>query len=661
MPAPGYLHPTLRNIAPDLEGKGFDLAALGREIVDDYKRDRGSRTDWEGMHEGWVKLYYQKDKPIARTRWQGASDESLPILTEACNQYHTRMYAAMFGNREIVVARPSGRVSGIDTERAKRISLHMTWQLTVQDDQYKREKDRLLLGTTLHGTTFTKAFRDPWLDRNVVKNVRALDLVMPYGIGPRSIADIERKTEVVWTTVNNTRLLAEVGYLSAPGTPTDKGAEHHTAPDITIRDLSGFSETTGEEDYNKPCLLLESHRLVDFDGDGLAEPYIVTVDAETNDVLRVAIRWDTDELGNPLDAPWYDLKKPTEYYTQYSFLENPDGTYGLGLGHILGELNKACNRILRELIDAGMLATAGNLSGFINAAAAGPQGGDIQLEFGRFKKLPLGSEDLNKLFKTFDFKGPAPALLQALELLLQRSDRLGLNTEAVTGQLERVLQPTTVLALLEQSNTGFGAVNERVITAWTEELAKLYRLNGRHLAPEEYFAVLDMDGAMVPSQIARDDYAPDFQVIPTVDPQRVTEKERLQRAQMEWQFLATSPLVTMSPIHFYNAHVRYARALRIDNIPEVIPNPLMMPPDQIAALMAAMIKPRTDETGLPADGSGQPAVAGSQGMAGSPGDAMGVPAASGAGPGNGLENGSSGGTSPSPGQPGGRGLAARAS
>lgn len=640
-----YIHPTLKNIAPQLSERGVDLDEIAAQVLEDYRNDRESRSEWEDIHRHWVDLYFQKDKPGTASRWPGASEESFPLLTEACNQFHTRAYASMFANRRLVVGHPVGRASAKDIERGERIGLHMTWQITVQDPRYRMEKDRLLLALPLHGTMFTKAWHDPTRGINMVRNVRAVDLLVPYGVGPRDIEDVTRKTELIWTTVHQTRVLVQSGYLTEEGTPTALTQDHLSAPDIALQSHMGETESALEKD--RPVLLLESHRLLDLDEDGIAEPYIVVVDVEGRKVLRVAIRWDTDELGTPTDG-----KRPVEYYTPYHFLENPDGFYGLGLGHILGELNKATNKILRQQIDAGTLANAGNHSGFISQAFSGPQGQELSINMGKFIKIPASIDDINKAIYTFKFPGPAAAQFQALSLLLMRADRLGMNTEAVTGQLERALQPTTVLALLEQSNQVFSSVHARIVYAWTQELNKLYRMNRQHLPAEEYFAVLDIDGGMVDRNIARDDYAGDMQVVPTVDPQMQSERERLQKAQIEYQTLIANPLVQASPVHFYNVVARYLRALRVDNIVEVLPHPMQLPPLIQQAMQAGMLMTMNNELGLPNGGNQSP---GGPGMAPGPGNAMGAGGPGEGVPGAHMEDGSGlGGTAPGAGSAAGR-------
>src|SRR6185312_7621319 len=104
-----YLHPTLRNLAPDLEGKeGIDLDQLAEEVIQDYKNDREARSDWTKMHANWLEMYFQTDAPNSLRNFKGASFDSIPILTEAAHQYHTRAYNAMFAPRRLVNAYPAG-------------------------------------------------------------------------------------------------------------------------------------------------------------------------------------------------------------------------------------------------------------------------------------------------------------------------------------------------------------------------------------------------------------------------------------------------------------------------------------------------------------------------------------------------------------------------
>ncbi len=557
-----FLHPETRNIAEKLDEK--ELTEIGNRVYEEWRYDEDSRKQWIEKHAFWLKMYYQDDKP-KNPPWEGSSAESLPLLAEGCTQFAARAYKAMFPSRNFIKAIPVGKDDSHSIERAKRVGMHMAWQCTVKDKLYKRGKDRLLLGVPLHGSVFTKSYYCPVRKRNVVDNVRAIDLTVAYGVGPRELEDIERKTHIIRMSLNKTRILRDKGIFIDEGTPATWDEAKNNI-DRAHDQSHGLTEP-GFVAY-QPVVLLEQHRLLDLDDDGIEEPYVVTVDAASKKVLRIVIRYDTDELGNPTKD-----KEPVEYFTHYTYMENPDGFYGLGLGHLISQPNASVNKLLRQFIDASTLANVGNNSGFMSQQLGGIEGRKVQMKLGQFIKVPGSVEDLQKGIWVPKYPGPNAAMLQAIELLAQRSDRLATVTEAITGQTDKVVQPTALLALIEQSLQVFSSVYERINEAWSNELGKLYRLNYKFLDPKEYFSVLDVAGAIKQFSIAREDYAPDLQILPVADPKMATEQQRLTKANAEWEFLSQNPLVINSPQHLYNASRRYLEAMQSENIDEVLPNP----------------------------------------------------------------------------------------
>jgi len=561
-----YIHPELRNIAGDLDDQ--ELSTIANDVCESYAYDNESRGLWSDQHALWLKLFHQKDEPVNRP-WRGSADESMPMLAEACIQFHSRAFKAMFPSRTIIKGIQTGEEDSYSKERAERVSKHMSWQLLVKDKSYKRNKSRLLLSLPLHGSAFTKTFYDPVMNRNVTKNVRATDLVIPYGIGPREIEEIDRKTEIIWMSVDKSRWLAQQEYFIEECEPYT-GGEKQPVDDAEAKS-DGIEETSNKDDM--PCMVLEQHRLLDLDDSGFRSDYIVTVDYQARKVLRIAIRWETDEAGYPIKD-----KFPVEHYTHYAYIENPEGFYGLGHGHMIGQLNSSVNKLLRQTIDAGTLANAGNHSGFISGQLAGIEGGELEISLGKFKKLQGSAEDIKRSIYKFDFPGPSNVLMQIMQMLMMRADRLATVTEAITGQTESVMQPTALLALIEQSLQVFSTAYEQVYDSWSNELGKHFSLNYKHMDPQEYFSVLDVDGGTKSFETAREDYNPDMEVIPMADPKMVTEQQKLTRAQMEWQFLSMNALVQQSPQHYFNASRRFMEAMGSQAIDEVLPNPNSMLP-----------------------------------------------------------------------------------
>lgn len=565
-------------IAPELVNLAADMSEEDREkvaalVLEDYKRDDQSRQEWLQMHARWLKLYYQQDE-ARDPPWPGSSQEGIPILTEACNQFQSRAYRAFFPSRFPVTCIPVGKFEGATLQRADRVGKFLSWQITVKDRQYKRDKAALLLGVAIHGSVFTKTWYDPILRRPTVRNVRAEDLVVNYGVGPRRLEEVERKTERIYRSVNDTRVWAFTGYFTEPAEPYTGGSEAPTAQ--ANQKAEGSSRQLTEDDGI--ALILEQHRLLDLDGDGIAEPYIAHVCAQSEKLLRLTIRYEADQMGTPVAG-----KLPTEYYTHYQFLPNPEGFYGLGLGFLLEKPNSGVNKMLRQFIDAATLSTVGNLSGFISANLASNKG-EMKLKLGEFTKVEASTDDIQNGIKTLAFAGPTTALSEAMALVMGEAKRLSTVTDVVTGDVDKVLQPTTVATLVDQSLQLFTSVQEFLLESWADELNKLYKLNGKFMDETEYAAVMGsgqgamrMGGmAMMQVEAGKQDFLPDLRVMPVADPRMATTKQKQEKAMLLYQFGTANPLIMQNPAAMYEMTRRVLQAMEIEDIDAILPSPEML-------------------------------------------------------------------------------------
>lgn len=556
-------HPELVDLAPHIKQRmGEDkLNQIGMLVVDEYKTDEESRSEWLKMQAEWLRLYYQKDKPLNRP-WQGSSEESIPILTEGCQQFHARSYKQFFGAQMFVNAVPVGHVRKEDMDRADRVGRFMSWQLEVLDRNYKRNKDRLLRALPLHGSVFTKVYRDYLTKRNVVENVRAVDMVVSYHNAGINIEDVERKTQIIMMPYRKTQYLTKMKFFSAQPeeyTGTDESSEYQAV----IEKATGIQEPAWYTS-KRPAKILEQHRWLDIDGDGIEEPYIVWVDAQTSKVLRLSIRYKTDTFGNPTE-----YKEPLEFFTHYVYLENPDGFYGLGLGHLTGDMNKAANRMLRQIIDAGTLTIA--RPGFASKSA-GIRKGISTTELGKITTIDGMVDDIRKSIMFIDMPGPSNSLMNSLQAITSRADRLNMVTDMLTGQPGAVMQPTQGAQLIEQGLVTFTSVQVRVHASLEQELAKLYRLNSLYLDPVTYFAIQDAQ-QVAPEQQAvyKEDFAEDLQVRPAFDPMHSTETTKQKKAAMVYEACVKNPLIMNSPKHLAAATRRFFADVDVKNIDEFVP------------------------------------------------------------------------------------------
>lgn len=544
------------NIAEDLDEE--ELRKIGEQVCKNYDDDLESREEWEEQHAKWLKLYYQSDK-AENPPWEGASDESIPVMTEAVNQFQSRTYKAFFPNRYFIDAIPAGKNNPNARERAERIAGHMNFQLGVLDRSYKRNKNQMFMAVALHGSDFTKTYFDHLKKRTVIERVRAHDLIVPYHVGPKGIDELERKTHRKFQSVNDTKILAKMGIFldgCKPYTGQEGGAYQEATDEAQGLQDGGIPENTGD------AFVLEQHCIWDLDGDGIAEPYIIWVDYQDKSVKRIQIRYEIDETGAPLKD-----KEPIEHFEHYQFLPNPDGFYGLGFGHLLGKINSALNKLTRMFIDAGELSTVGNLT-YLLSEALGIEGDDFDLVLGKGVKIPRSVEDIRKHFMKLEFNGPGAEIQAAIQYLQELAQRVGNSSDILAGQPDKVYQPTALLSMLEQGLQLYSSVQEFLGVSMEGELQKVYRLNAKYMTSEEYFFEGDKQITVTP-----EDYQDDFRIVPVFDPKYSTRSQKLAKAQATYEFVMTNPLTQPNAKSIYLASKAYLESLDAENIDEILPEP----------------------------------------------------------------------------------------
>ena len=510
------------NIAEDLSDD--DLIGIGDQVVSGYEFDLDSRSAWEKDLKTWTELALQvageKTYP-----WHNAANIKYPLLATAAMQFAARAYPTLVpSNNQIVKCRVVGYdMDGQKTQRAERISKHMSYQLLDEMDDWEEDMDKLLIALPIAGTCFKKTFWDAGKQRNVSKLVLPKSLVVNYWC--RSLPDAERITEQFYLSKRKVKERQNQHvYLDIDlGEPTPDAEDSGTSANRAFQNINSDLETT-------PYSILEQHTFLDLDDDGYTEPYIVTVERYSRKVLRIVPRF--DESGVMIDDKGKVVSiEPIQYYTKYGFIPNPDGGfYDIGFGRLLGPLNNSANTVINQLVDAGSLS---NLqAGFIGKGLRIKMG-ESRFQPGEWKAVNAVGDDLKKQIFPLPVREPSEVLFKLLDLLLKSGKELASVAEIFVGKMPGQNTPaTTTMATIEQGMKVFTAVYKRVYRSLTSEFRKLYVLNQKYLQPEEYISVLD-------TQIEQSDYqagnADD--IIPGADPNAVSSQEKQQKVQAIMQIL----------------------------------------------------------------------------------------------------------------------------
>ena len=523
------------NLAADLSDD--KLIEIGKDVVSGYETDLDSRKPWEKDLKNWTELALQvaSDKTYP---WPNAANIKYPLLATAAMQFAARAYPTLIpSNGKVVKCKVIGSdPTGEKSMRAFRVSTHMSYQVMEQMDGWEEDMDKLLIALPISGTCFKKTYWDSSKQQNCSKLVLPKSLVVNYWT--RCLEDAERITEVFYLSKRKVKERQNLGIfidveLGDPQTPAD---DVTTSINRSFQLANDFDETT-------PYTILEQHTYLDLDEDGYAEPYVVTVEAESNKVLRIVPRFsEADVLMD--DKQNVVSIEATQYYTKYGFIPNPDGGfYDIGFGRLLGPLNNSANTIINQLVDAGSLS---NLqAGFIGKGLRIKMG-ETRFQPGEWKAVNAVGDDLKKQIFPLPVREPSQVLFNLLDLLLKSGKELASVAEIFVGKMPGQNTPaTTTMASIEQGMKVFTAVYKRVYRSLTSEFRKIYKLNQQYMNPEEYISILD-------NPIPQEDYkGPEDDIIPGADPSAVSSQEKQQKVQAVMQLLNLGTINPMAATLMY--------------------------------------------------------------------------------------------------------------
>ncbi len=513
------------NIAEDLDED--ELVLIGKQCREGYDEDKSSRASWEQEIEDWLKLatLHRENKSYP---WPDAANIKYPLMSIAAMQFSARAYPSLVpANGQLVQAKVYGKdPDGALNQRATRVSKYMSYQVSVEMDGWEEDMDRLLMQLSITGNMYKKTWFDSSSDQIRSESISSSDLIVNYWARNLETAErVSHQYRLYKRQVDN--LMKQGIFLET---------------DLTLpSDVEGGYQDKEKDHANDvkvtPYEIIEQHTYLDLDDDGYEEPYIVTFEKTSARVLRIVARFDDKKIRKN-DKGKVVYIEPTQYFTKFGFIPNPDGSfYDLGFGHLLGPLNEAVNTLTNQLTDAG---TLNNLqSGFIGKGLR-VRGGEYNFTPGEWKWVNSVVDDLKKQILPLPTKEPSATLLKLLELLINSGKELASVAEIFVGKMPGQNTPaTTTMASIEQGMKVFTAIYKRVYKSLNKEFKKIFDLNASYLNPNTASVVLD-------TPIGPNDFNNKImQIVPSADPTASSQQEQLAKAQSLLELL---PLGTIDAV-----------------------------------------------------------------------------------------------------------------
>ena len=543
------------NLAEDMDDS--ELMALAGELIEEVDADIASRKDWtEAYVKGLEVLglrYEERTEP-----WTGACGVYSTVLTEAAIRFQSESIMETFPAAGPVKTEIIGAIDKMKEQAAKRVQDDMNYRLTEEMPEYRAEHERMLYNLGLAGSAFKKVYFDPGKGRQVSMFIPAEEIIIPYGAS--GVNASERVTQIMRKTKNEIKRLQVAGFYC----DVDLGEPTQQSTDVEKKkaDEQGYS-LTDDDRYQIYEVHVTMEMPGDEDEDGIARPYIVTIDKGTNKVLSIYRNWDEEDK----------LYTKRQHFVQYDYVRG-FGAYGLGLIHIIGGYARAGTMLIRQLVDAGTLS---NLPGGLKSRGLRVKGDDTPIAPGEFRDVDVPSGSIKDNIMALPYKEPSQVLAGLLDKITDEGRRLGSIADMNVSDMSANAPVGTTLALLERQLKTMGAVQARVHAAMKEEF-KLLKNIIRDLAPAEYDYV--PDGA---DPIAKQKDYDIVEVIPVSDPNSSTMAQRIMQYQAVMQLAAQAPQIYNLPV----LHRQMIEVLGVRNADKLVPvDDDMNPRDPVSENMA---------------------------------------------------------------------------
>jgi hypothetical protein len=545
------------NLAEYLEDD--DLNALASEMLEDIEADTQSRREWADTFVKGLEVLGMKYEECT-TPWDGACGVFSTVLSEAAIRFQAECMGETFPASGPVQVKVVGKETKEKREASHRVKADMNYQLTERMVEYRSEHERLLYSLGLAGSAFKKVYFDPNLGRQAAIYIPAEDVLVPYGAS--NIETAERVTHVMRKTKNEMARLQASGFYR----DIDLGEPEpfHSDVEEIKAEEEGF-DLTDDDRYT----IYEAHAeivLLGDDDDGLAKPYVISIERSSGKVLSIRRNWD------PVDP----LQLKRQHFVHYTYVPG-FGFYGLGLIHIVGGYAKAGTSLIRQLVDAGTLS---NLPGGLKTKGLRSKGDDTPIQPGEFRDVDVPSGAIKDNIMALPYKEPSQTLLRLLEIITSEGRRMAAISDINVSDMSANAPVGTTLALLERTLKPMAAVQARVHYSMKLEFKLLKRIISDS-APETY----DYQPATGGVQALKTDYAL-VDVIPVSDPNSATMAQRVVQYPAALQMAQMAPQIYDLP----QLHRQMIDVIGIKNAEKIIPLPDDMEPvDPVSENMAALM------------------------------------------------------------------------
>ena len=527
-----------------------ELNSVGLDLIAKFNSDKSSRGDWEQTYEEGLD-YLGLEIEDRTTPWAGACGVFHPMLSEAVVRFQSQTIQEIMPAQGPVKTQIWGKFTPERDKQAKRVQEYLNYQLLEVMTEYRSETEKLLFSLPLAGSAFRKIYFDPSLGRPTSMFVPAEDFVVAFN--EADLAQAERYTHVMNRSTNQIKKL-QVSNFYRDVELKSSHIENNAITDKYI-EIGGVRPSWDKDERHQ---LLEMHVDLDLPGfespDGIALPYVVTIDKGNQTILSIYRNWSEDDP--------HRTKK--QHFVHYGYVPGI-GFYNLGLIHMIGGLAKSATSLLRQLVDAGTLS---NLPGGLKTRGLRIKGDDTPIMPGEFRDVDVPGGVIRDNITFLPYKEPSSVLYQLLGNIVEEGRRFASMADLKVADMSQDAPVGTTLAIMERAMKVQSAIQARIHASLRQEYKILATIIRDYTDPAYPYETDEGE------DIKAEDFDDRVDVVPVSDPNASSMAQRIMQYQAALQLAAQSPDLYDMPL----LHRQMMELIGIPNADKVVPDKDDVPP-----------------------------------------------------------------------------------
>lgn len=515
-----------------------DLQKLASEVVNDFRVDLSSRSDWCDLYIDGLK-YLGFEKVVKNEPWENACSVVHPLMSEAVVRFQSNAIMELFPADGPVKVKVVGQENEEIIKQGDRVKGYMNYLLTEAIEDYRDEAEKLLFSLPQVGSAFKKVRIDSRNGMPCAEFVPAEDIVVNYGA--KNLRTANRITHIIRCTKHDLEVDMATGFYPM----TELGDPVMYYSDISEKkDKINGVESQGVAD--DLYTLLEQHCYLNIEDEGISKPYIVTIIHGTDKILSIKRNW---KEGDP------NLTK-INHFVHYQYVPGT-GFYGYGLTHLVGGITQSTTSILRQLVDAGTLS---NVPGGWKVKGFNVDS-DSPIAPGEWRDIDVSGADIRNMLYPLQYKEPSTVLLNLLTGLVEEGRRFASLNDIQAADMNNQAPVGTTLAILERTMKVMSAIHSRMHNSARQEFKMMAELISKY-GPDSYPYDLGQYTTAL-----RSDFDGRIDILPVSDPNASTMAQRIMVSQAAMELSKQKP-------ELYNhkeLHRNFLSVMNMHNIDVIIP------------------------------------------------------------------------------------------